>query len=90
MQAAFLTGKPTEAYHATMRALAHYSDLYLEAARLRFRVNFASSVCEKCDGLKAGPGVVATCYQLQRCEYSNTKETDIDSEQARVIEALTP
>lgn len=60
----------------------------LECSKLRFRLNFNTPVCETCDGMKAGPGVVATCFQAKRCNYTNVKEGDATSRQRRVIESL--
>ncbi len=57
----------------------------LEAARTRFRHNFGTSVCQRCEGLKAGPGVVATCFQVRQCYYDNFKEQGLTPKQARVL-----
>lgn len=59
-----------------------------EAAQARFKANFGTSQCEHCDGLKAGPGVVATCYQVQQCNFTNIKEDDMSSKHERVIDRL--
>jgi len=55
-----------EAYHASL----------MEASRLRFKLNFATEVCETCEGLRAGPNVAATCYQVKRCDYKNIRVGD--------------
>lgn len=57
-----------------------------EAARTRFRVNFGTERCKRCEGLKAGPQVVATCFQVQQCYYTNFKEGTLTPKQARVLE----
>jgi hypothetical protein len=59
-----------------------------EAASARFRANYGTPVCEQCDGLKAGPGVAATCFQLKQCFYTNLK-VGADKKQARLIERLS-
>jgi hypothetical protein len=76
------------AYEAAMSVVGAYHNLVLEYAHLRFKVNFGTSACENCDGLHAGPGVAATCYQTQRCEYTNVKEGDVSPKQLRVITSL--
>lgn len=63
-----------------------YREVEAEAARLRFQVNFGTSVCEPCDGLRAGPGVVATCYQTRECRYGNVREGD--KKRLRVLDDL--
>ena len=65
------------------RGLAH------EAAQARFEANFGTPRCNSCDGLKAGRGVVSTCFQARRCYYDNIKTTDLSSKQKAVIEGLT-
>jgi hypothetical protein len=65
-----------------------YQGLWLEAAQLRFRLNFGTHICDRCDGLKAGPGVVATCYQIRQCYYDNIREGEGTPKQKRVIESL--
>lgn len=71
-----------------MALVEAHQALWNEAAHLRFQVNFATPACESCDGLKAGPGVVATCFQVRRCNYSNVKEGDASPKQLRVIQSL--
>lgn len=55
---------------------------------MRFRMNFGTPICESCDGLKAGPGVTATCFQVRQCTYDNVKQGDVTPRQKRVIESL--
>jgi len=62
--------------------------MHAEAARLRFKVNFGTAVCESCDGLKAGPGIVATCFQIRRCNYENVREGGPSDPHRRIIQSL--
>jgi hypothetical protein len=59
-----------------------------EAAKLRFQVNFGTDICNNCDGLKAGPGVIATCFQVHVCNYSNVKEENQNPRHLRVLQNL--
>jgi len=85
---AFETGDPSIAYSATMRIVSLYGDTVTECARLRFVINFGTSVCDHCEGLKAGPGVVATCFQLRRCVFRNVREGDVTAKQSTLIDLL--
>ena len=76
------------AYDAGVRLASAYQALWTEAAQLRFRLNFGTPICDRCDGLKAGPGVSATCFQLRQCTYDNVKEGDATPKQRRVIQSL--
>lgn len=67
-------------------ALAHLA--VTEAGTARFRVNFGSPMCEDCEGLRAGLGVTATCFQVKRCFYTNVKASDASPKQLRVIDTL--
>lgn len=60
----------------------------MEAAKARFLKNFGSELCESCDGLKAGPGVAATCFQVRQCFFGNIKETVTSPRQTQVIKTL--
>ena len=60
----------------------------MEAARDRFRQNLGTARCTHCEGLKAGPDVVATCFQLGQCFYANQKTTDLTGTQQRLIDRL--
>jgi len=86
--AAFEAGDPQRAYAAAVRLIEAHSKLELEAARLRFSINFGTSVCDHCEGLKAGPGVAATCFQVKRCNYGNVKDDDLTLKQLKVLGAL--
>ena len=81
-------GNAPVAYDAGMRLVSAYQALWHEAAQLRFRLNFGTPICERCDGLKAGPGVAATCYQVKLCNYGNVKEGEATPKQRRVLDRL--
>jgi hypothetical protein len=59
-----------------------------EAAKSRFKANFATEVCQHCRGLKAGPGVSATCFQMQACYFDNFREDETSPKQKRIIDSL--
>lgn len=61
-----------------------------EAAKDRFAKNFGSELCGSCEGLKAGPNVVATCFQMRRCFFTNQKSVDVTEVQRGVLEKLEP
>ena len=83
----FQTGNPSEVYRHVQELAQAYQDSLDEAAELRFKLNFGSEICGSCEGLRAGPGVIATCYQVRKCNFSNVKEGD--SRYRRVIDRLT-
>jgi hypothetical protein len=82
---AFEKGDPTEVWALTRELLTLSKAAVVEAARARFKVNFGGSRCERCDGLKAGPGVEATCFQVKQCYFGNIKESEHTLKQRRVI-----
>lgn len=69
-----------------LRELRAFSN---DAARDRYVKNFGSPQCESCEGLRAGPGVVATCFQIKQCFFTNKKSIDVSRTQKSVIEGLT-
>ena len=85
---AFESGDPTQAFQATSDLIEAYRAQSAELAQLRFKVNFGSPICENCDGLRAGPGVIATCYQVKRCDYTNVRGDVINPTQRQVIASL--
>lgn len=88
IQEAFTTGDPQQVW-VQVRELVHLSkNLVRESAEVRFKNNFGTEVCERCDGLKAGPGVAATCYQIRQCYYTNKKVDATTPKQAQLIERL--
>lgn len=85
---AFQAGEPEQVY-ALVREVLDLARLATdEAGEARFRTNFGSPRCDNCTGLKAGPGVVATCFQVKRCYYTNIRASDVTPKQQRVIEGL--
>lgn len=88
LTAAFRDGDAALAFDAGTRLVEAYRSLSVEAAQLRFQLNFGTAVCKDCDGLRAGPGVVATCFQVQQCNYSNIKEDEASPKQLRMIQTL--
>lgn len=85
---AFQEGDPKKAWDLANRLGQVSKDLAIEAGKLRFKVNFGTPMCRNCDGLKAGPGVVATCFQVQQCHFTNFKEGDTSPRQKRVLDSL--
>ena len=83
--ASFQTGDPAIAYEATRKLAEAYRSLLLETAKLRFLHNLGTSVCNQCDGLHAGPGVTATCWQLRQCHYGNLREDETTPRQQRAL-----
>ena len=84
--ASFLTGDAAKVYEEAQKLSGAYKALQSEVAQLRFRVNFGTPICQNCDGLHAGPNVVATCYQAKECHYTNIRTTKGHS--LRVLEHL--
>jgi len=86
--AAFSSGDPALVYTTTQRILARNNELARQAAELRFLLNFGSELCHNCEGLRAGPGVAATCFQVQRCNFTNVKENSESPQKLRVLRNL--
>jgi hypothetical protein len=86
--AAFSSGDPARVYATTQRIIARNHELARQAAELRFALNFGSEMCQNCEGLRAGPGVVATCFQIQRCNFTNVKESSENPQKLRVLRNL--
>jgi hypothetical protein len=85
----FSEGDPAKAWAAVNEFIKEIRAFSNDAARDRFSKNFGSSLCESCEGLKAGPDVVATCFQLKQCFFTNKKSIDMSPSQESVIERLT-
>jgi hypothetical protein len=85
---AFEGGKAAEVYEKAILLQKAYHALLLEVSQLRFKVNFGGPSCQNCEGLKAGPQVTATCFQVGRCEFRNYKEGDESSRVQRVLARL--
>jgi hypothetical protein len=84
---AFTEGDPEAAWTATYQLVKAYQELEVENAKMRFLLNFGTSACDHCEGLQAGPEVVATCFQVHQCRYTNIKEGD-GTTQSHLVEAL--
>lgn len=85
----FAEGDPAKVWAAVRAFIRDVRAFSNDAARDRFAVNFGSSRCEGCEGLKAGPDVVATCFQLKQCFYTNKKSIDASRAQKSWIEGLS-
>lgn len=86
---AFYDGDVETAYAAAKTLQEAYHEALAEASRLRFRVNFGTERCNTCTGLHAGPGVLATCFQVKRCDFTHIKEATLDIRRRRILEGLT-
>ncbi len=84
---AFKQANPAEAWKLTQKLMKAARTLSTEAAKARFKINFGTEVCERCEGLRAGENVVATCYQIRLCHYGNVKK-DLTPRQRGVINNL--
>jgi hypothetical protein len=84
----FQTGNPEQVYRAALGLIKAYNESLHDVAKLRFTANFGSPICENCNGLKAGPGVIATCYQVKACNYDNIREDSVGQRHLRVLENL--
>ena len=82
---AFELGDPELVFKEAQDLIQAYRLLLIEAAKLRFQVNFGTDACAHCDGLHAGPRVVATCFQMQQCNYCNLKEGAETPHQAAIL-----
>lgn len=88
IEAAFREGDPSAAWLVVQALLNWSGDLVVDAAKSRFTANFGTNQCQNCSGLKAGPGVAATCYQVKQCYYSNFRVDGLSPKQARMAELL--
>jgi hypothetical protein len=86
---AFRAGEPQQAWDAVRAFILEVRQFSNEAGRARFLQNLGTSICDSCEGLKAGPDVVATCFQLKQCFYTNKKSVDVTAIQQGLIEKLT-
>jgi hypothetical protein len=85
---AFRQGDAQGAVQAAQQLRDAYHEALLEASRLRYRLNFGTSLCDNCEGLRAGPGVLATCFQVKVCNFANIKEGSQDPRHVRVLRTL--
>lgn len=86
---AFFDGDFEVALVAAQELQVAYRESLLEAGKLRFKLNFGTLACDNCEGLKAGPGVVATCFQIRRCEFQNVLEESASPRQIRILRKMT-
>jgi hypothetical protein len=86
---AFLDGNFEEAYQAAQELKAAYHEALNEAARQRYRANFGTESCNSCEGLKAGPGVLATCFQVQKCNFDSIREGSESPTQLKILSRLS-
>lgn len=86
---AFLDGDVEKAYQSALELKEAYHEVLTEASRLRYRVNFGTEACSNCEGLKAGPGVVATCFQVQKCDFDSIHEGSESPAHLRILDRLT-
>ena len=77
-----------KAWEASQQLVEAYRTLEIEAAKLRYKLNFGTARCQNCEGLHAGPGVIATCFQVQRCNFTNVREDNTTPRQLRILESL--
>ncbi len=89
LTAAFQGGDPGKVWELSRQLVELAKETVAEAARARFKVNFGSPRCDSCEGLKAGPGVAATCFQVRQCFYDNLKQGDLTPKQRRVLKLFS-
>lgn len=82
---AFQGGDPGKAWEVSRQLVELAKESVAEAARARFKVNFGTPRCDSCEGLKAGPDVAATCFQVRQCFYGNIKQGELTPKQGRVL-----
>ena len=85
---AFQAGDPEAAWIAVQALLTWTDEITADAAKSRFQLNFGTERCQNCTGLKAGPDVVATCYQVKLCYYTNFRGDGLTPRQARIANLL--
>jgi len=85
---AFMDGDVEKAYQSALELKTAYHEALIEASRLRYRVNFGTEACSNCEGLKAGPGVVATCFQTQKCNFDSIHEGSESPTHLRILDRL--
>lgn len=88
MTEAFQGGDPVKVWELSRQLVDLTKEAVVEAARTRFKVNFGTPRCDRCEGLKAGPGVAATCFQVRQCYYDNIKQGDLTPKQVRVLKVI--
>jgi hypothetical protein len=86
---AFLDGDFEKAYHSALELRTAYHEALIEAAHQRYRSNFGTEACTNCNGLKAGPGVLATCFQVQKCNFDSIHEGSESSVHLNILNRLS-
>ena len=86
---AFLDGNFEVALVAAQELQLAYRESLLESGKLRFKLNFGTKNCENCEGLRAGPGVAATCFQIRKCEFQNVLEESSSPRHIRILRKMT-
>lgn len=86
---AFLDGDFEKAYNSALELRTAYHEALNEAARQRYRSNFGSQTCNSCEGLKAGPGVLATCFQVQKCNFDSIREGYESPTHLKILDRLS-
>jgi len=84
----FRRGDPQRVWEVSRELLAFVRSAVDEAARARFEVNFGTEICQRCTGLKAGPKVTATCFQVRACYYTHFREDKMSPKQHQIIGKL--
>jgi len=85
---AFRSGQPAKVWELSQQLVKVARSAADEAAQARFAANLGTEACDSCEGLKAGVGVTATCFQLKRCFYDNVRGAELSSKQKTIIEGL--
>ena len=86
---AFIDGDFPLALSAAQELQLAYHEALLESGKLRFKLNFGTTVCESCEGLKAGPDVVATCFQIKKCEFKSIRNGAASPRQLQILRKMT-
>lgn len=85
LMAAFQEGDPSKVYEIARQLIDLAHDTVREAAKARFGTNFGTDRCRRCEGLKAGPDVVTTCFQMKQCYFKNFKSDDLTQRHKRAL-----
>lgn len=86
---AFIAASPAKAWEAAKAIVDEARVAVTQAGAARFAANFGTARCDSCEGLRAGPGISATCFQRKLCYFTNFREEAGSARQLRVITALS-